>query len=121
VLLVGAALVVLGQSLNLMVFARLGRVGVFYGNRLGHHVRWCQGFPFSWIRHPQCVGTVLAIWGLFVLLRYPAPDWAALPLLETLYYTIGSCLEQGSGTALVTVAASADATAADPHASTSLH
>lgn len=93
-LLVGVALVFCGQSLNLGVFLRLGRVGVFYGNRLGHVVPWRQGFPFSVVRHPQYVGTVLTIWGLFLALRYPAPDWLALPLLETVYYAAGALVEQ---------------------------
>src|SRR5262245_27318065 len=43
----GVSLLVTGQILNVSVFLRLGRTGVFYGNRLGHDVPWCEGFPFS--------------------------------------------------------------------------
>src|SRR4030095_1436674 len=44
----GALLIALGQALNVSVFSRLGRVGVFYGNRLGYTVSWCRRFPFTW-------------------------------------------------------------------------
>ena len=117
---VGAALVLAGQVLNLSVFVVLGRSGVFYGNRLGQPVPWCEGFPFSWIRHPQYVGTVLTIWGIFVITRYPAPDWPVLPLLETVYYALGSLLEQAPAAAPITLEESASATASDPRASTPL-
>jgi hypothetical protein len=93
VLLLGAGAVAVGQALNFAVFHRLGRTGVFYGNRLGYEVPWCEGFPFSVLRHPQYVGAVLSIWGLFLVARFPNPDWIALPLLETLYYVLGAHLE----------------------------
>jgi methylene-fatty-acyl-phospholipid synthase len=90
----GAVLIALGQGLNLSVFSRLGRIGVFYGNRLGYTVSWCQRFPFTWFEHPQYVGTVVAIWGFFVMMRFPAPDWMFVPLLETVYYAAGARLER---------------------------
>jgi methylene-fatty-acyl-phospholipid synthase len=90
----GAALISAGQVLNLSVFKRLGKVGVFYGNRLGYTVSWCRRFPFTWFEHPQYVGTVIAIWGFFVAIRFPAPDWMLIPLLETVYYAAGARLEQ---------------------------
>ena len=83
-----------GQVLNVAVFVRLGAVGVFYGTRFGHVVQWCTGFPFSLLSHPQYVGTVLSIWALFLLTRYPAPDWSLLPILETVYYVLGARAEQ---------------------------
>jgi methylene-fatty-acyl-phospholipid synthase len=92
--LAGIVLIAAGQALNTSVFLRLGRIGVFYGNRLGHRVPWCEGFPFSVVRHPQYVGTTLTIWGVFLLLRFPHADWALLPALETLYYAIGATLER---------------------------
>lgn len=114
-LLVGGALVGIGQALNMSVFARLGRTGVFYGSRLGHDIPWCRGFPFSVVRHPQYVGTVLTIWGIFVVMRYPAPDWIALPLLETLYYTLGALVEQVPPTAgTITAATGAAPRASEP-------
>jgi methylene-fatty-acyl-phospholipid synthase len=66
---------------------------VFYGNRFGHDVSWRYGFPFSWFRHPQYVGTVATIWGVFIALRWPNPDWIVLPLIETAYYVAGAWLE----------------------------
>jgi hypothetical protein len=35
-------LVVAGQILNVTVFYRLGRTGVFFGDRLGDEVRRCR-------------------------------------------------------------------------------
>ncbi|MFO0691543.1 MAG: methyltransferase [Myxococcota bacterium] len=89
----GLAMILVGQVLNVAVFRRLGRAGVFYGTRFGLKVPWVTGFPFSLLTHPQYVGTVLSIWGLFLLGRHPHPDWAVLPLLETLYYFVGAQLE----------------------------
>jgi methylene-fatty-acyl-phospholipid synthase len=91
---IGAVLVVAGQALNACVFRRLGKIGVFYGNRLGYEVSWCRRFPFTWFEHPQYVGTVVAIWGFFIVMRFPAPDWMLVPLLETVYYVAGAHLEQ---------------------------
>lgn len=93
VLAAGTALITAGQVLNAAVFVRLGVAGVFYGNRFGHAVHWRYGFPFSWLRHPQYVGTVATIWGVFFALRFPNPDWIVLPLLETAYYVVGAFLE----------------------------
>jgi phosphatidyl-N-methylethanolamine N-methyltransferase len=90
----GGSLVLGGQFLSTSVFYRLGKVGVFYGARLGHEVPWCTAFPFGHLSHPQYVGTVLSIWGLFLAMRFPAPDWYVLPLLETVYYWVGSKMEQ---------------------------
>ncbi len=91
---VGTALVIAGQVLNLSVFLRLGQVGVFYGAKFGYDVSWCRSFPFSILRHPQYVGTVLSIWGFFLAMRFPHDDWYILPALETFYYIAGSQLEQ---------------------------
>lgn len=93
-LVLGATLISVGQVLNLSVFHRLGHVGVFYGNRFGHDVRWCRAFPFSVLEHPQYVGAVLSIWGFFLVMRFPHDDWFVLPVLETLYYVVGARLEQ---------------------------
>jgi methylene-fatty-acyl-phospholipid synthase len=91
---VGLALIGSGQVLNLGVFHRLGKNGVFYGNRFGYAVPWCSRFPFSVLRHPQYVGTVLSIWGFFLMMRFPHRDWAMLPLLETAYYAAGGYVER---------------------------
>ena len=89
----GAGLIVVGQILNVMVFYRLGRIAIFFGDRLGYDVAWCQAFPFSVLAHPQYVGTVLTIWGFFLGVRFPHDDWFLLPLLETVYYTVGTFME----------------------------
>jgi methylene-fatty-acyl-phospholipid synthase len=95
-LVLGATLITAGQTLSVAVFQKLGREGVFYGNRFGHPLPWRTDFPFSVLAHPQYVGTVLTIWGIFLILRFPHPDWAVLPALETVYYAIGARLEAGS-------------------------
>ncbi len=90
----GLALVVAGLILNGSVFWRLGKTGVFYGNKLGHDVPWIKGFPFSVVPHPQYVGTAVSVWGFFLVMRFPNPDWIALPLLQTAYYIIGARVER---------------------------
>jgi methylene-fatty-acyl-phospholipid synthase len=89
----GAASIAVGQALNVGVFYRLGPTGVFYGNRFGHDIPWCGAFPFSVVAHPQYVGAVLTIWGVFLILRFPHGDWLVLPALETLYYALGARFE----------------------------
>lgn len=90
----GGILIVVGQILNVSVLYRLGKVGVFYGNKLGYETPWCRAFPFTLLQHPQYVGTVLSIWGLFLLMRFPHDDWYLLPLVETVYYALGAYVEQ---------------------------
>jgi len=90
-----AVLVLAGQVLNVSVFYRLGRIGVFFGDRLGHPRPWCRSFPFSLHSHPQYVGAAMTIWGIFIAMRFPHADWSALPILETVYYAVGAVLEQG--------------------------
>jgi phosphatidyl-N-methylethanolamine N-methyltransferase len=90
----GSALIAMGQALNIGVFWRLGSTGVFYGNRFGHEIEWSRGFPFSVAAHPQYVGAVLTIWGVFLILRCPHADWLVLPALETAYYILGARLER---------------------------
>jgi methylene-fatty-acyl-phospholipid synthase len=90
---IGAMLVLCGQVLNAAAFHRLGRISVFYGGQFGHPVRWQTDFPFSWFRHPQYVAGIASIWGVMLILRYPAPDWIGLPMIETIYYWLGARLE----------------------------
>jgi phosphatidyl-N-methylethanolamine N-methyltransferase len=91
---VGVALIVAGQWLNVCVFYRLGKVGVFYGNKFGYKICWCREFPFSYFDHPQYVGALLSIWGFFLIMRFPHDDWYLLPALETLYYILGARCER---------------------------
>lgn len=90
----GSTALVIGQSLNWAVFYRLGTLGVFYGNRFGHQVPKYRDFPFSLFDHPQYVGTVVSIWGFFILTCFPSPDWYLLPAVETFYYGVGAWLER---------------------------
>jgi phosphatidyl-N-methylethanolamine N-methyltransferase len=91
---IGVTLFVVGQILNFSVFYRLGTVGVFYGNRFGRDVPWCNEFPFSLMDHPQYVGALLSIWGFFLAAQFPNPTWYSIPILETVYYAVGAYLEQ---------------------------
>jgi hypothetical protein len=90
---IGGALLVAGQVLNVGVCYRLGKAGVFYGNKFGYDIPWCRAFPFSWFKHPQYVGVVCSIWGFFLVMRFPHDDWYVLPLVETVYYTLGAAFE----------------------------
>jgi methylene-fatty-acyl-phospholipid synthase len=104
-LALGVALIAVGQLLAVSVFYRLGAVGTFYGDRLGHAVPWCRAFPFSLLAHPQYVGAVLTIWGVFLMARFPHADWLALPALETVYYVVATHLEASPPRATVTSSA----------------
>jgi hypothetical protein len=90
----GAALMVAGQTLNLSVFYRLGKVGVFYGDKFGYEVPWCRAFPFSLFKHPQYAGALLSIWGFFLVMRFPHDDWYIVPALESVYYSLGAYFER---------------------------
>src|SRR5262249_1797942 len=87
----------LGQGLNLAVFERLGYAGAFYSNEFCGTTQRVQSFPFSLFKHPQYVGAVLSIWGLFLVIRFPDPDWVVLPALETALYAAGGYLENRAG------------------------
>ena len=91
---VGGLLVAIGQSLNVGVFYRLGKVGVFYGNKFGYKIPWREEFPFCFFKHPQYVGALLSIWGFFIVMRFPHDDWYLIPLLETVYYAVGAYFER---------------------------
>lgn len=71
--LAALALAGYGQSLNAGIFAAIGKVGVYYGFKLGHTVPWVNGWPFDSVSHPQYVGSVLSVWALIALL------WGQLP------------------------------------------
>lgn len=90
----GGVLIAIGQVLNVGVFVQLGKIGVFYGNRLGYQVPWCRGFPFSLMPHPQYFGAILSIWGFFITTRFPHDDWYILPVLQTGQYALGAYLEE---------------------------
>ena len=86
----GLLLIGAGVFLNAAVFFRLRRTGVFYGAEIGYDVPWIKGFPFSVMRHPQYLGALSCIWGLFLVMRFPNDDWFYLPLMETAFYAWGA-------------------------------
>ncbi len=93
-LVVGGALMVARQILNLSVFYRLSSVGVSCGNRFGYELPWIREFPYSLFKHPQYVGALLSIWGFFVTMRFPHEDWYVIPALESVYYILGAHFEE---------------------------
>lgn len=93
-IIAGSALIIIGQILNFSVFYRLGKIGVFYGNKFGYDVPRSNEFPFKLCNHPQYIGTLMSIWGFFVVMRYPFDDWVVLPALQTVYYLLGTYFEQ---------------------------
>lgn len=77
----GTRLVPLPVLASLVVVRYLG-AGVYYGTRLGRTIPWVSGFPFNVVRHPQYVGAVLTIWGLYALTLTAAHNAAGyLPLM----------------------------------------
>ena len=91
---IGSVLIVVGQILNFGVFYKLGKIGVFYGNKFGYDVPRTNDFPFNLLNHPQYIGTLMSIWGFFIVMRYPFDDWVVLPILQTVYYILGVYFEQ---------------------------
>eukprot|EP00924_Labyrinthula_sp_SR-Ha-C_P011678 snap_masked-scaffold_17-processed-gene-5.23-mRNA-1 protein AED:0.30 eAED:0.30 QI:0/0/0/0.5/1/1/2/0/171 len=82
--LFSSSLLIAGQILNLMVWKRIGLDGVCYGCKFGRNVPWCTKFPFSLFNHPQYLGVILTVWGVFFLFYKQCPnDWFILPLVET--------------------------------------
>lgn len=61
-------MIILGQILNFSVYRAIGKVGVYYGYKLGVHVPWQTGWPFNAFRHPQYVGAVLSWFAIVSLL-----------------------------------------------------
>ncbi|MDT8439613.1 MAG: methyltransferase [Wenzhouxiangellaceae bacterium] len=93
-IVLGLSLLALGQALNFGVIWRLKAEGMFYGNRFGRAIEWQTGFPFSIVRHPQYVGALLSVWAFLLIMRFPNPDWLALPLVSTALYAWGIHVER---------------------------
>lgn len=75
-----ALLVGVGQALNVSLYRAIGMRGVYYGTKLGEEVPWHDGYPFTIVAHPQYVGSVLTLWGGYLLLARVAPPGACLLL-----------------------------------------
>lgn len=85
-LIIGLGLITFGQILNCMVWYRIGVDGVCYGCKFGRNVPWCTEFPFSHFAHPQYLGAILTVWGMFVFSSQDHSDWFILPLIESALY-----------------------------------
>ena len=67
-----ALYLLVGQGLNVAMYAAIGNDGVYYGFKLGRSVPWCTSFPFNvHLRHPQYVGVVLTLLGGLAVLMTP--------------------------------------------------
>ncbi len=73
------------------MYNAIGKKGVYYGEKLGSKVPWCTSFPFSVVSHPQYVGSVLTIWGVFALVyaQGPATLWTIAAYWTGLYLVTG--------------------------------
>ncbi len=85
--LLGVPLLAFGQILNASVWYRIGIEGVCYGCKFGRQVPWCVDFPYSHFNHPQYLGAILTVWGMFIFSWNDCSDWWALPAIETALYT----------------------------------
>lgn len=90
VMAIGLLLIVAGQILNFSVFHKIGNTGVLYGKQFGYPVPWVTGFPYSILKHPQYVGTLISIWGAFLVMNYSYEYWYAIPAVETVLYILGA-------------------------------
>lgn len=84
-----------GQVLNVGIYHAIGRVGVYYGFKLGRHVPWVNGFPFNVVSHPQYVGSVLSVWSIPALVWQQRPT-GLLPITAfwTALYALTAVQEQ---------------------------
>jgi len=93
------ALVAAGQALNIGIYRAIGKIGVYYGCRLGHKVPWYDGFPFSlgWYcpKHPQYVGSAMTVWAVVLLLWTPtlSANLAAFGVFATSCYAFSAYVE----------------------------
>lgn len=85
-LMIGLPILLVGQILNVLVWYRIGIDGVCYGCKFGRNVPWCSEFPYSHFNHPQYLGAILTIWGIFVFMWNECTDWYVIPVIETLLY-----------------------------------
>lgn len=79
------------QTLNISMYNAIGKKGVYYGEKLGSKVPWCTSFPFSVVSHPQYVGSVLSVWGVFALVQAQGPStlWVVATYWSALYVVTG--------------------------------
>jgi len=64
-------LIIFGQSLNLIVYNKLGFSGVYYGNKLGLDTIWIYTYPYNIFENPQYLGCVLTLCGMYGIIDLP--------------------------------------------------
>jgi len=84
--MVGGSVLAFGQILNILVWNKIGIEGVCYGVKFGRNIPWCTEFPFNTFNHPQYLGAILTVWGMFVFCWNEASDWYMIPTIETVLY-----------------------------------
>ena len=77
----------MGQALNSGVYASLGTVGTYYGNRFGDPPAWATGFPYNLgISDPQYWGSILTVIATFNLLQTRKNPFFQLTLLLSYFF-----------------------------------
>jgi len=85
-------LFVVGQTLNIMVYIRLGNIGVYYGNKIGYTTKWIKAFPYNLgISNPQYIGCIISLLSLFIL--FPFIDIAIISLYWISLYIVTCIIE----------------------------
>lgn len=84
--LLSFALLGLGQSLNLAVYARLGVHGVYYGQNFGKVLPWVTGFPYNVCNDPQYVGCLITIAGCAFVAPLELCLWFAANYLYLMWH-----------------------------------
>lgn len=77
----------MGQALNSGVYASLGTVGTYYGNRFGDPPAWATGFPYNLgISDPQYWGSILTVIATLNLLQTKQNPFFQLMLLLSYFF-----------------------------------
>jgi len=89
-------LVLLGAHLNASVYSAIGANGVYYGFKMGKHVPWVTGYPFTIWRHPQYTGAACIYGGYALLVNYlSAGVWITI-LFQAWAYAVTGIMEESS-------------------------
>lgn len=96
---VGVALLAVGQWLNMAAMKAIGKRGIYYGCKLGYTIPWCTSFPFGTVPHPQYVGSCLSVLGAAVLVWSSTTLSSGLPVLVAVWlasYFVSGYIEQAN-------------------------
>lgn len=98
---IGAALVVIGQTLNAAAYKALGGIGIYYGYELGYNVPRVTTFPYNLgFSDPQYWGVLASIFGLYVMVHAQS---FLIPYLELFWYVLSMKLLEHSTSARTAV------------------